>query len=65
MSYFQHKNKPREHFPTRITDEAGASQSGGRRSFQEGRNAQLAACWDYNHVLGLPAVLLLKMTQSE
>lgn len=29
------------------------------------RNAQLAACWDYNHVLGLPAVLLLKMTQSE
>lgn len=44
-----------------ITDEAGASQFLGRglgvggvgdtHSFQEGRNAELATCWNYNHVL--------------
>ena len=51
----------------RMTDEAGASQFGGvgRNSFQEGRNARLATCWEYNHVVCLPAVRLLKMTQSK
>lgn len=29
-----------------ITDEAGASQFGRKHSFQEGRNAELATCWD-------------------
>lgn len=38
---------------------------GGRHSFQEGRNAWLATCWEYNHVVCLPAVRLLKMTQSK
>ena len=38
---------------------------GGRNSFQEGRNARLATCWEYNHVVCLPAVRLLKMTQSK
>lgn len=33
---------------------------GGRHSFQEGRNARLATCWEYNHVVCLPAVRLLK-----
>lgn len=54
-------NKTREHFSMGITDEAGASQFLGRglgvggvgdtHSFQEGRNAELATCWNYNHVL--------------
>ena len=38
---------------------------GGRNSFQDGRNARLATCWEYNHVVCLPAVRLLKMTQSK
>lgn len=34
-----------------ITDEVGASQYGRKHSFQDGRNAQFATCWVYNHVV--------------
>lgn len=58
MFYFQHKTKP-ENMSRWVSQTkklvpaslGGWGVEGGRHSFQEGKNAQLATCWNCNHVL--------------
>lgn len=66
--YIQHKTNPENISPCAWWMKLVPASSGsgwGRHSFREGRNEQLATCWESNCVVWLPAVLLLKMTQSK
>lgn len=69
--YIQHKTNPENISPCAWRMKlvpaslgGGGGRPGGDITSEKG-GMQLATCWEYNCVVCLPAVLLLKMTQSK